>query len=1188
MVETNMSADKSNMQLSGLLDLLRTAPAYKALLAELRQSGKTPAVLGALRSARPFIAAALARDWGAPVVYLTARIDRAYNVTEQFPVWLGDDAPIFRFAEPASPFYERAPWGESALRNRLQTLSALADDAVVEQHPLVVTSARALMQRTLPVNTFRRASLTLKVGDRWDIGKLLDRWQKIGYEGTTMVIEPGTFSRRGGILDIYPLTLDRPVRVEFFGDEIDSLRFFDPSTQRSTEKIKQITITPSREALPEHTPPLATTLSAWFDALPDPEGDATSTLADRDPLSMGSAFPFLETYLPYLYGNPVSLLDYAPDNALILVDDGGELRDVVTSIEEQAVKDRAEKINAQVLPPDYPQPYIAWEMLETAIRDHHVVYLGHAEDDDTPELFEGIIAPETRFGGQLKAMLTQLRKLRNDGDRVVAVTMQAARMTELWQEQESAALAKMTALIEPPDKRTVTFVEGALQEGWRLRTADGDLHLFTDAEVFGWSRPEPRRRKVVRRAKTPELAYADMHEGDYVVHIDYGVGKFVGLRRRTLEGVEREYLLIEYGGTDTLFVPIHQADRLSRYVGPDDKPPTLNKLGQQDWIRIKSKAKKAVEEEARELLGLYAARASAPGHPFSPDTPWQHELEASFPYVETEDQLRAVVDVKNDMEKPHPMDRLICGDVGYGKTEVALRAAFKAVNDGKQVAVLVPTTILAQQHYETFSQRLAAFPIKVEMLSRFRTKPEQDRAIKQLEKGEIDILVGTHRIIQDDVQLKNLGLVIIDEEQRFGVKHKEHFKKLRTQVDILTLTATPIPRTLYMGLTGVRDISMIQTPPEDRLPVITHVGVFDDRLVRQAVIREMERGGQVFVVHNRINTIDVLRERLEKIVPEARIVIGHGQMDGRILERVMEAYANGEYDILLSTAIIESGLDIPNANTLIVDRADLFGLAQLYQIRGRVGRSAQQAYAYFFHPTANRLTEETRARLETLREYTDLGSGYQIAMRDLELRGAGDILSTRQTGHVAAIGLNLYTQMLASAVRELKGEKVDGAKTTPTAPIISENSIIIDLPMPAYLPTDYIPELSLRLQMYRRIGGLSKVEDVESMRGELRDRFGELPAAVEGLLFQIEVKTLAQAANATHVLNRDAKIEIRLPYLVEVNREQLARELGDDTAVTRTAVELILDPAQEGTAWRDRLIEVLSYLAQHVRAAVGT
>ena len=791
-----------------------------------------------------------------------------------------------------------------------------------------------------------------------------------------------------------------------------------------------------------------------------------------------------------------------------------------------------------------------------------------------------------RFGGQLKGLLTHLRKLRNEQDRVVTVTMQAARLTELWQEQELTFVANVPDIIEPPTPGSVTFVEGALQEGWRLRTGDGEAHIFSDAEIFGWNRPEPRRRKPAKRAKTPEGGYADLNEGDYVVHVDYGVGRFAGMRRRTIEDTQREYLLIEYAGTDALFVPIHQADRLSRYVGLDDKPPTLSKLGQADWIRIKSKAKQAVEDEARELLALYAQRAAEPGHGFSADTPWQHELEASFPYVETEDQLRAVGDVKKDMEQPHPMDRLICGDVGYGKTEVALRAAFKAVNDSKQVAFLVPTTILAQQHYETFSQRLAPFPIKVEALSRFRSKDEQSRILTKLAAGEIDVIIGTHRLLQNDVTIPNLGLVIIDEEQRFGVKHKEYFKNLRAQVDVLTLTATPIPRTLYMSLTGVRDISMIQTPPEDRMPVITHVGPFDDRLVRQAVIREMERGGQVFFVHNRVQTIETARERLARIVPEARTIVGHGQMGEHQLEHVMERFGNGEFDVLVSTSIIESGLDIPNANTLIVDRADWFGLAQLYQIRGRVGRSASQAYAYFFHPPAARLTEDARARLETLAEYTDLGSGFQIAMRDLELRGAGDILSTRQTGHVAAIGLHLYTQMLGKAVHDLKAKSGNGkaAAAAPEAetPTISESSVLIDLPLPAYIPTDWIPEISLRLQIYRRIGGLNTVDEVEAMRAELRDRFGALPAAVDGLLYQMQVKLLAQDANASAVLSRNGHAEVRLPYLVEMDRPRLERELGGEARVTRTAVEVPLRGE-----WQERLLDVLMYLASNVRMAVG-
>ncbi|MEP7294280.1 MAG: CarD family transcriptional regulator, partial [Chloroflexota bacterium] len=592
-------------------------------------------------------------------------------------------------------FYERAPWGEPAVRSRIETLAALSLDTHVGQPPFIVTSARALMQRTLPGNQFRKSSIPLKVGDRFGLDKLIMRWIGMGYEPVSMVIEPGTFSRRGGILDVYPMALDHAVRIEFFDDEIDSLRAFDVSTQRSSERLQQVLTTPAREALPESTPPLAAALGAWFEALPATSDDITSPQADYQPLANGVVFPFIEHYLPYLYPNPVSLLDYAPDNALIVVEDGGELRDTVAEIEETAERTRAEKIAAGILAPDYPVPYIGWDALAEAMRSHGVVYLGHSVDDGElsshdDDGLRGLIAPELRFGGQLKGLLTHLRKLRNDGDRVVTVTMQAARMSELWQEQESGFVVNSDTITEPPASGSVVFVEGALQEGWRLRAGGGELHVFSDAEIFGWSRPEPRRLKPTKRARSPEGAYADLNEGDYVVHVDYGVGRFAGMRRRTIENTQREYLVIEYAGTDALFVPIHQTDRLSRYVGPDDKPPTLSKLGQPDWIRIKGKARQAVEEEAHELLAIYAKRAAAPGYEFSLDTPWQHELEASFPYVETEDQIRAVRDVKYDMEQPHPMDRLICGDVGFGKTEVALRAAFKAVIDSKQVAFLVP------------------------------------------------------------------------------------------------------------------------------------------------------------------------------------------------------------------------------------------------------------------------------------------------------------------------------------------------------------------------------------------------------------------------------------------------------------------------------------------------------------------
>ncbi|MBI5666700.1 MAG: transcription-repair coupling factor [Chloroflexi bacterium] len=1192
------------MQLTGLLDFLRDSPLYRALLVRLQERQPIDN-LNVLRSARPFFLAALAREWEGPVLYVTGRIDRAYNVSEQLPVWLGDARPIYRFGEPAPMFYERTPWGENVIRNRIATLAALVppDDFMPAAHPVIVTSARAIMQRTLPVHQFRKGAMLLKVGQRHHLNGLLAQWMKMGYEPVSIVVEPGTFSRRGGVVDIYPLAADRPVRVEFFDDEIDSLRRFDPSTQRSAELVEHVSIVPAREALPEFGPPVAAHLASWFDSLPPNDSDVTSPRADAEPLANGAAFPYLEHYLPYMFPNPVSLLDYAPDNALVVTEDWEELSDTVATIEEQALRTRQERLEAGQLPPDYPLPYITWDALAEELESRAHVHLGYGtrgeadddEDGDEPENgdtgapgtvplpshtldFRRLFAPEERFGGQLRAFLSRARQMRRDGGRVIVVTQQTARIADLWQEQETF-LPTMKNVPEPPQPHTLALVDGTLREGWRLRQPDGNVHLVTDAEIFGWNRPEPRRRKVQRRARVPESSYADLHEGDYVVHIDYGIGRFAGMRRRTLEGNEREYLVVEYGGNDTVFVPIHQADRLTRYVGPDDRPPALSRLGKPDWAKVTTQARKAVEEEAKELLELYAKREDVSAPAFVGDTAWQHELEASFPFVETDDQLRAIRDVKVDLEETHPMDRLICGDVGYGKTEVALRAAFKAVNAGYQVALLVPTTVLAQQHYETFSNRLAPFPVKVEMLSRFRNKDDQQSVLKQLAAGDVDIIIGTHRLLQDDVKFKKLGLVIIDEEQRFGVTHKEHLKKLRTEVHVLTMTATPIPRTLYMSLAGVRDISMIQTPPEERLPVITHVGPMDERLVRQAVLRELERGGQIFYVHNRVQSIDAVRDRLEQIVPEARIITGHGQMDERLLEKVMSAFARGEYDILLSTSIIENGIDIPNANTLIVDRADLFGMSQLYQLRGRVGRSAQQAYAYFFHPVAERLTEEARSRLEALEENTDLGAGFQIAMRDLELRGAGDILSTRQTGHVAAIGLHLYTQLLTQAVQQLKG-KAPGA----AAPPVSTTNITIDLPIPAYLPSDWIPEMELRLQIYRRVGGLTSLDEVAAMREELRDRFGVLPAAVEGMLFQIEVKLLAQQANATAVINLNDVVNIKLPYLAEVNRERLQRDLGEDVRVSRTAVML---PIQPGIEWRARLLQVLRLLAEGVKEAAG-
>ncbi|MCC6564475.1 MAG: transcription-repair coupling factor [Chloroflexi bacterium] len=1144
------------MHLTGLIDLFLEQPEVRRRTAQLSGGERPWAVV---RSARPFFAAALARGWSGPVIFVTSRIKRSYDVSGQVPVWLDSPDAVYRFAEPAPHFFERAPWGDAAIRARLEALDALAVSDFSATSAFVVTSAHALIQRTIPFSTFRRVTITIERGSVFAIDKLVVRLVSLGYAPAGLVIEPGQFSRRGGVLDVFPVTAPFPVRLEFFDDEIDSLRQFDPATQRTIHHVDSIAITPAREALPELMPPVAAHLRAWFEQAEN----ENVPRSDFDSLRAGGEFAVMEHYLPYVYTAPASLLDYAPSGTLVIIEDPDEFDLTLNELYTTADETRRRGIAAGLLPEDMPVPYVSREALDASLAAHTVITLRTGEEPDP------WFSPGKRFGGQLKNAMSHMRTVMRDGGRAILVTQQTARVSDVWYQQGiERTLTTVNDLPISPEPGSAVLVNGTLQEGWTLDLAGG-VDVLTDAELFGWGRPEQRRRRSPRAARPPESDYADWREGDYVVHVDYGIGQFAGLQHRTLGGVSREYLVVDYAGSDQVYVPIHHADRLSRYIGVDDKPPTIHRLGQQDWLKIAHRARKAAEDEARDLLQLYAARAAAHGFSFSEDSVLQHELEASFPYVETDDQLRALREVKADMEQAIPMDRLICGDVGYGKTEVALRAAFKAVADGKQVAVLVPTTILAQQHHETFSNRLTSMPVRVELMSRFRTKAAQTAVAAEIEKGDVDIVIGTHRILSDDIRFKNLGLVVIDEEQRFGVKQKEHFKKLRTQVDVLTLTATPIPRTLYMTLTGVRDISMIQTPPEERLPVITHTGQFDDALVRQAVLREMERGGQVFFVHNRIGSIDLVRMRLEDIVPEARVITAHGQMGERHLESVIAEFARGEYDILLSTAIIENGIDMPNVNTVIVDRADWFGLSQLYQIRGRVGRGAQQAYAYFFYDSG-KLTHEAFARLETLAEHTKLGAGLQIAMRDLEIRGAGDILSTRQTGQVAAVGLTLYTQLLAQAVNHLKGNPDDTAGLAVSAP-----GMVIDLPIPAYLPDDWIPEMALRLQIYRRIGALSRVDDVNALRDELRDRFGLLPLAVDGLLFQIEVKLLAQRAGATGVQARDTMVRIKLPYLAEVNRDALAERLGSGISVTRTAVEF--DQDREGL-WRLRLIDVLDQL----------
>ncbi len=873
-------------------------------------------------------------------------------------------------------------------------------------------------------------------------------------------------------------------------------------------------------------------------------------------------------------------MDYLPSTSVLAVDDPAELAEAWAGFEEDAVglRDGAEREGT--LPPDYPTPYLTWNDWQGKVADRTLLTLGHGPEEIEQEL-AACFRPNPRYGGQLGQLIDDIEQALLAEEWVVVASRQAKRLAELWSEEHSPVLPVET--LPAPPQTNLTFVQGPLEEGWTLRcdhlgagpssplqppegTIPSALHVLTDGEIFGWRMPAPRRT-TRRRRPAPESLYADLTPGDIVVHVDYGIGVFRGLENYTLEGEEREYLLVEYAGQDYLYVPIYQADRLSRYVGADERPPVLSRLGTAEWSQVKVRARRAIEAVAHDLLELYAIREVTQGHAFGPDTSWQADLEASFPYVETPDQARAIAAVKADMELPRPMDRLVCGDVGYGKTEVALRAAFKAAMDGKQVAILVPTTVLAQQHYTTFRHRLAPFPITVEHLSRFRTRAEQARILEGLLTGQVDIVIGTHRLLQKDVIFKDLGLVIIDEEQRFGVTHKERLKKMRTEVDVLTMTATPIPRTLYLSLTGVRDISVIETPPEERLPVATYVGAYGAQVVRRSILRELERSGQVFYVHNRVQTIEATRKRLEQLLPEATFGVAHGQMRERDLERAMLQFVSGEIDVLLCTSIIESGLDIPNANTLIVEQAERFGLAQLYQLRGRVGRGAQRAYAYFFY-SPGRLTAEARQRLDAIREASDLGAGYSVAMRDLELRGAGDVLGTRQSGHIAAIGFDLYTRLLTRAVEELRARRDN--RPPPPEPL---SSIRIDLPIVANLPPAYVPDVNLRLRLYRRLADLVSLEQVHEIEAELQDRFGPLPGPAQNLMLQLQLKVLAREAGVKSIAVENERIVLSADWLHDVNRRQLKTQLRSLAHLGRGAVSF---PMRED--WQAQLRTVLEIL----------
>jgi transcription-repair coupling factor (superfamily II helicase) len=1158
------------MSLSGLLPLLGETEQFAALLNSLRAPRARAAAI-APDPATEYVVAALWRESDAPMFVLTPNPESARKLHDRLFTWLGDDAPIFHFAESEDIPFERYVPDLGASHQRLRALAALRGEIKGVKKPLVVASIRAATQATLERAAFDSSTHLLSVRDRINLGAQVRQWLDMGYSHEPTVEIPGTISRRGGILDIFPVSRDRPVRIELFDDEIETIRHFDPGTQRSTGKIRSITIPPARETLPRlASEDRVQELLGAMELIGTSEEAQRRIPSDLSQMLAGESLDEVSFYAGFF--NLGNIFDYLSAESLMVVLRPGAIEEMSRSLDRRLVQLRSAKEKRGDVPAGFAQPHIEWGFISDAMnaRPKSVTLSPWGVDSELPDGSLGLpINPSALVGGGVEKALELIKNGVAEKKRTVVITNHAQRFHELAHEQEiETVLAKTLAVA--PEQGEVQIVTGHLLNGFSIDAADGStVSVMSDAEVFGIQK---ERRRIRKRPIRKGPALEQLKPGSYVVHIEHGVARFVGTKVMGSEG--QEYLVLEYAEDDKLYVPTDHLDRIQLYHGTADAAPKLTRLGTQEWNKARARAKRATEQLAGELIALYASRQVATGFAASADTPWQDSLEASFPYEETPDQLTTIEAVKADMESSSPMDRLVCGDVGYGKTEIALRAAFKAVQSGRQVAILVPTTVLAQQHLETFTDRLEPFPVAVEMLSRFRSDRQQKEIIGKIADGSVDIVIGTHRLLQKDVRFKDLGLVIIDEEHKFGVSHKERLKQLRTQVDVMTLSATPIPRTLHMSLAGVRDMSTIETPPEERLPIKTYVSEDSDDLVREAILRELDRGGQVFYLHNRVKNIELVANKIQKLVPEANLQIGHGQMPEDDLERVMAEFERGEFNVLLCTTIIESGLDLPNANTLIIDRADMFGLSQLYQLRGRIGRGANRAYAYLMVPRAKQLTEQAEQRLNTILAATELGAGFQIALRDLEIRGIGNLLGAEQSGQISAIGFDLYTKLLAEAVRQLK--EADSSDSTATPPVREFSTVRVDIGIDARMPDSYIEDLAQRLSIYQRLARIRVESEIDDLDEEIRDRFGPMPTHVKLLMKMARMRSMAEQAGVELVVAKETRATLTLKEPTGGARVPLQKQLGTGVDVGHMQIRVEID--RDDPEWIDELMAVLDQL----------
>ncbi|MBB6451532.1 transcription-repair coupling factor (superfamily II helicase) [Geomicrobium halophilum] len=1007
---------------------------------------------------------------------------------------------------------------------RMEVMNALFSDF----QGVVIVPIAGLRRLLPPKEVWEENQIYLRTQDELHVEDFLNRLASMGYSRADMVSAPGEFSVRGGIIDVYPLTEAHPIRIDLFDTEVESMRYFNADDQRSLDEVDSVQLGPAEETVlfDHHWQRAAEKLEAQMDETIQGAKDVElkdelqrNLSYERDQLKEQIRFQGIYKYISYFYRKAHTLIDYLPEDTVIFVDEISRVQETAERLDREEAEWQTTLLEQGKAPQGIRMSESFQDVLKV-IRQPIVyfsLFLRSVPGTQPQNIVNVNCKAMQQFHGQMPVLQGEMDRWVKGNFAVVFITSdeeRGRRLKNILQDYDmDAERVNRDTDIQPG---RAYIMQGDLHNGFELPF--DQLAVITERETFTKKVTRTRRKQNVSNAERIK-SYSELQVGDLVVHVDHGIGKYLGIETLSVNGLNQDYVHISYAGNDKLYVPVEQIDQVQKYVGSEDKDPKIYKLGGQDWKKVKRKVQSSVEDIADDLIKLYAEREASKGHAFSEDTQEQRDFEAAFPYQETEDQLKAIEEIKEDMERERPMDRLLCGDVGYGKTEVAIRAAFKAIMDGKQVALLVPTTILAQQHFDTFSERFGDHPINIGLLNRFRTRKQQQEALRSLKTGGLDMVIGTHRVLSKDVQFKDLGLLIVDEEQRFGVTHKEKIKQLRANIDVLTLTATPIPRTLHMSMLGVRDLSLIETPPENRFPVQTYVLEYNAPLIKEAIEREIGRGGQVFFLHNRVDNIERMSEQISMLVPDARVAYSHGQMSERELEATMVDFLEGHKDVLVTTTIIESGVDIPNVNTLIINHADKMGLSQLYQIRGRVGRSNRVAYAYFSYQRDKVLTEVAEKRLQAIQEFTELGSGFKIAMRDLSIRGAGNLLGSEQHGYIDSVGFDMYSQMLKDAIEQRKGTKETESKAS---------DIELDIKVEAYIPEDYIKDAKQKIEMYKRFRGIETFDDLSDLQDEMIDRFGEYPDEVRALFSISNVKIYALQEGVESISESAGKCTIML------------------------------------------------------------